>query len=153
MRAYLRKLAAASRSPSLAIQGRVAPSRTEYQGLDHRPVREDHAYDVQMSAASVRRVGSEYEVTMDITARQFEADGKGKEIEVPLDTWFDVAIFPDSKQELLALTPLYQAHHRLRGGKQRLVVRVRQKPGAAGVDPFHLMIDRTPDDNIQRLRS
>mgnify|MGYP001064313895 CR=1 FL=1 len=82
-----------------------------------------------------------------------EADGKGRETEVPLDTWFDVAIFPDSKQELLALTPLYQAHHRLRGGKQRLVVRVRQKPGAAGVDPFHLMIDRTPDDNIQRLRN
>jgi hypothetical protein len=46
---------------------------------------------------------------------------------------------------------LYQEHHRLHGGTQRLTVRVSQKPGAAGVDPFHLMIDRTPQNNVRLL--
>ena len=51
------------------------------------------------------------------------------ETEVPLDTWFQVVIFPESKQELLAQTPLYQAHpstarrhaapYRPRAGKAR----------------------------------
>ena len=62
-----------------------------------------------------------------------------------------MAIFPASNEPLVVQTPLYKAHHRLRGGKQRLVVRVAQKPGAAGVDPYHLMIDRTPENNLRRL--
>jgi hypothetical protein len=99
----------------------------------------------------VKQVGSEYEVTMDIDAHQFEADPIGNETEVPLDTWFQVVVFPDSEQELLAQTPLYQAQHRLHGGSQRLTVRVPQKPGAAGVDPYHLMIDKVPQDNVRVL--
>jgi hypothetical protein len=96
-------------------------------------------------------VGDQYDVTMDIAARQFEADGVGRETEVPLDTWFQVVVFPDSDQERVAQTPLYQAEHRLRGGSQRVTVRVPQKPGAAGVDPYHLMIDRSPQNNVRQL--
>jgi ABC-2 type transport system permease protein len=90
---------------------------------------------------------------MDITARQFEADGVGNETEVPLNTWFQIVIIPESTQELLAQTPLYQAYHRLHGGTERLTVRVPAKPGAAGVDPFHLMIDKTPKDNVRLVRA
>jgi hypothetical protein len=109
-------------------------------------------YDVHMTAVSVKPVGGEYEVTMDIAARQFEADAKGKETEVPLDTWFDVAVFPQSGQPLMAQTPLYKTHPKLHTGRQRIVVRVPQKPGAVGVDPYHLMIDRTPDDHVQKVK-
>ena len=59
-----------------------------------------------------------------------------------------VVVFPESDVERLAQEPLYQAKHRLQSGTQRLSVRVSRKPGAAGVDPFHLMIDRTPSNNI-----
>ena len=108
-------------------------------------------YDVQMTGATVAQVGNEYEVSMDINARQFESDAVGNETEVPLDTWFQVVVFPDSDQERMAQTPLYQAEHRLRGGSQRITVRVPQKPGAAGVDPYHLMIDRSPQNNVRQL--
>ena len=40
-----------------------------------------------------------YEVVLDVTGRQFEADGDGVENEVPLDTWFQVAVFPESDRE------------------------------------------------------
>jgi hypothetical protein len=123
----------------------------EYQSLITDLFEKIMLYDVQMTAVNAVPVGNEYEVTLDITARQFEADGIGNETEVPLDTWFQIVIFPESEQELLAQTPLYQAHHRLRDGTQRLTVRVQKKPSAAGVDPFHLMIDKTPQDNIRLL--
>ena len=61
-------------------------------------------------------------------------------------------IFPESDLDLMELTPLYQAKHLLHSGTQRLSVRVPRKPGAVGVDPFHLMIDRTPDNNISMLK-
>ena len=124
----------------------------EYQGLITDLFEKIMLYDVHMTAVSVKPVGGEYEVTMDIAARQFEADAKGKEREVPLDTWFDIAVFPQSGQPILTQTPLYQSHQKLHTGRQQVVVRVRQRPGAVGVDPYHLMIDRTPDDHILRVK-
>ncbi len=121
----------------------------DYQNLITDLFEKIMLYDVQMTAVSARPAGAGYEVVMDITARQFEADGRGKETPVPLDTWFDVVVFPAAAAP--GREPLYHAHHRLRSGRQRLIVRVSGKPGAAGVDPYHLMIDRTPDDNVKSL--
>ncbi len=104
-------------------------------------------YDVSVAAADVKEMNGEYEVTVDVTATQFEADGHGVEHEVPLDTWFDLVLVPDSTKAIVTQAPLYQQKHKLRSGTQRLVVRVPTRPGIVGVDPFHLMIDRTPDNN------
>jgi hypothetical protein len=123
----------------------------EYQGLITDLFEKMMLYDVRMSAVSVRPAGAEYEVTMDIDARQLQADARGKETEVPLDTWFDVVVFPASPAPLDTLTPLYHARQKLHTGRQRIVVRVPQRPGAAGVDPWRLMIDRAPDDNVRRI--
>ena len=154
LRNYLAKFAMkpAPFPTSLDLVNEVrAVAGPEYQGLITDLFEKIMLYDVQMAAAEVVPTGDQYDVTMDITAHQFEADGVGRETEVPLDTWFQLVIFPDSKQELLAQAPLYQAFHRLRGGTQRVTVRVARKPGAAGVDPFHLMFDKTPNDNIRLL--
>jgi len=70
---------------------------------------------------------------------------------VPLDTWFHIAVFPDSHRDVLALEPLYLQAHRLHSGKQHIVVRVAQKPGRVAVDPFRLMIDRVRDNNVLAL--
>lgn len=108
-------------------------------------------YDVAVTRAESRAIGDEYEVTVEVTARQFEADGQGAEHDVPLDTWFDVVVFPESSTDVLAQTPLYQHKHRLTTGSQTLVIRVPQRPGRVGVDPFHVMIDRTPDNNLRAV--
>jgi hypothetical protein len=123
----------------------------EHQGLITDLFEKIMLYDLQMKAIEVTRAGGEFDVTMSIAARQFEADGIGRETEVPLDTWFEVVVFPESNEELPAQTPLYQAFHRLHGGTQSITVRVPRRPGAAGVDPFHLMYDKTPKDNVRVL--
>lgn len=106
-------------------------------------------YDARVDRAEARPAGSGFEVAIDVSARQVEADGQGVEHEVPLDTWFDIVVFPESGLPRAQQVPLYKAKHRLKTGTQRVVVQVPQRPGAAGVDPYHLMIDRTPADNVK----
>lgn len=109
-------------------------------------------YDVRLDSATARPAsGGGFDVTLDIEARQVEADGHGVETDVPLDTWFDVVVLPESSRPLAEQTPIYQAAHRLHSGPQRLTVRVPTRPGAAGVDPFHVMIDLAPADNTRAV--
>ena len=133
-----------------------AAAGPEYQNLITDLFEKIVLYDVAVTAAQVHPVGGGYEVTIDVGGRQFEAAGNGTENEVPLDTWFQVAVFPKSDRpesdlDVIELQPLYLQHHRLRSGAQRITVRVAKKPGAVSVDPFHLMIDRMRDDNLLRL--
>jgi ABC-type transport system involved in multi-copper enzyme maturation permease subunit len=108
-------------------------------------------YDVGITAAEVHAVADGYEILLDIAGKQFEASGDGAEHEVPLDTWFQVAVFPASERPLIELQPLYLRHHRLRSGVQQITVRVADKPGTVSVDPFRLMIDRLRDNNSSIL--
>lgn len=110
-------------------------------------------YDLRVDTATARQVADGYEVAIDVTARETEADGQGVEHDVPLDTWFDIVVFPESGLPRAQQVPLYKAKHRLRTGTQRIVVHVPQRPGAAGVDPYHLMIDQTPADNVTRVEA
>jgi hypothetical protein len=66
-------------------------------------------YDAGVEAVSLKQQGSNYELTVDISAHQYEADGQRRETEVPLNTWFEIAIFPQSDLPLLEQEPLYKA--------------------------------------------
>ncbi|MBS1791343.1 MAG: hypothetical protein JST85_26765 [Acidobacteria bacterium] len=109
-------------------------------------------YDLQVDATSAREIDGGYEVTIELTAKQFAADGQGKETEEPLDTWFDVALFAETDKPLEEVTPLYIQKHHLHSGKQVLTVRTTQKPGIAALDPFHNMIERSAGNNSYRLK-
>jgi ABC-type transport system involved in multi-copper enzyme maturation permease subunit len=108
-------------------------------------------YDLQVDAASAREIDGGYEVTIEVTAKQFAEDGHGKATEEPLDTWFDVAVFAETDKPLEEVTPLYIAKHRLRSGKQVLTVRTSQRLGIAALDPFHKRIERSAGNNSLKI--
>jgi ABC-2 type transport system permease protein len=137
-------------SRDLVDELRVAAG-AEYQALIDDLFEKIILYDVAIKAAQVQPLSDGYEVVLDVTGKQFEAKGDGAEREVPLDTWFQIAVLPESKREIIELTPLYLQHHRLRSGAQRITVRVKEMPAMVSVDPFHLMIDRKRGDNMFRL--
>jgi ABC-2 type transport system permease protein len=112
-------------------------------------------YDVTVTSAESRPVGDEFEVTIGVNALQLDADGAGKETEVPLATWFDVAVFPDGDGSGGSdfPEPLYLRKHRLTSGDQQIVVRVPARPARVGVDPYRKMIDRNSTDNVRALTS
>jgi len=122
-------------------------------GPDHRQLITDLfgrivLYDLQVDAASAQEIADGYQVTIEVTAKQVEADGRGKETEEPLDTWFDVAVFPQTGEPLEGAAPLYIKKHRLHTGKQVVTVRTSKRPGIVAVDPFHKRIERNSENNI-----
>jgi ABC-2 type transport system permease protein len=127
-----------------ALRAEAGP---EYQQLITDLFERIVLYDLQIDAAGAREIDGGYEVTIEVTAKQFAADGHGKETEEPLDTWFDVAVFAETDKPLEEVTPLYIAKHRLRSGKQVLTVRTSRRPGIAALDPFHKMIERSAGNN------
>jgi ABC-2 type transport system permease protein len=86
-----------------------------------------------------------------VTAKQFAADGRRKETEEPLDTWFDVAVFAETDKPLEEAAPLYIAKHRLRSGIQSLTVRTSKRPGIVALDPFHKMIERNSGNSSRAI--
>ena len=128
-----------------------ASAGPEYQDLITDLFERIVLYDTSVTAAEARAVDGGYDVVLDVAGKQFEAGGDGAEHEVRLDTWFQVAVFPKSDRDVAELEPLYLEYHRLHSGVQRITVRVAETPGAVGVDPFQLMIDRRRDDNLLRL--
>jgi ABC-2 type transport system permease protein len=131
-----------------ALRAEAGP---EYQRLITDLFERIVLYDLQVDAASAREIDGGYEVTMEVTAKQFAADGRGKETEEPLDTWFDVAVFAETGEPLEEVTPLYIEKHRLRSGKQVLTVRTKQKPGIAALDPFRKRIERSAGNNSLKI--
>lgn len=124
-----------------------ATAGPEYQQLITDLFERIVLYDLQVDAASVREVEGMFEVTIEVTAKQFAADAHGKETEEPLDSWFDVAVFAETDKPLEEIMPLYIAKHRLRSGTQTLTVRTTKRPGIAALDPFHKMIERSAANN------
>ena len=127
-----------------ALRAEAGP---EYQQLITDLFERIVMYDLQVDAASLRETDGGYEVTIEVTAKQFAADGHGKETEEQLDTWFDVALFPETTEALEGVTPLYIEKHRLQSGMQTLTVRTTERPGIAALDPFHKRIERSEGNN------
>ena len=131
-----------------ALRAEAAP---EYQQLITDLFERIVLYDLQVDAARARQIDGVYEVTIEVTAKQFVADGHGKETEEPLDTWFDVAVFAETDKPLEEVMPLYIEKYRLRSGKQTLTVRTAERPGIAALDPFHKMIERSAGNNRLKI--
>lgn len=98
-------------------------------------------------AEAVTRNGG-YDVIIAFDAHKFETDGLGNDTERELSERFEVVIFPESNLPRFEQTPLYQQYHLIESGQQSLTVHVDVMPSAAGINPFYLMMDRQPGNNV-----
>ncbi len=131
-----------------ALRAEAGP---EYQQLITDLFERIVLYDLQVDAANVREIDGGYEVTIEVTAKQFAADGSGKETEEPLDSWFDVAVFAETDKPLEEVTPLFIEKQRLRSGKQTLAFRTTERPGIVALDPFHKRLERSAGNNRSEI--
>ncbi len=108
-----------------------------------------------LNAKSVKRADGQYDVSFDVEAKKFYADGKGKETEAPLDEPFDIGVFSAepgrpgyTAQAVLAFT-----RQKLHSGKQSVTLTVTKAPMWVGVDPYNKRIDRNSADNLVKVES
>jgi hypothetical protein len=104
-----------------------------------------------LGATAVKRADGSYDVTIDVEARKFKADAKGEETEVQVDDWIDIGAFAKPASGRLYGETLYRERMHITQRNSTFTFRAAQLPEKAGIDPFALLIDRLPDDNIKSV--
>jgi hypothetical protein len=110
-------------------------------------------WDNRVRVASAEPLGNgRFKVRLELVARKLRADGKGAESEIPMDDWVDVAVFGEKVPGAATGRILTSEKRRVASGTQTLELEVDGEPVRAGVDPFHKLIDRDPDDNTAEVK-
>jgi len=104
-----------------------------------------------LAATAVKRVDGKYDITINVEARKFKADAKGNETEVPVDDWIDVGAFAKLESGRKYGETLYRERVHITERNSTFTFTTAQLPDRAGIDPFALLIDRIPDDNVKNV--
>jgi ABC-type transport system involved in multi-copper enzyme maturation permease subunit len=104
-----------------------------------------------LSAVIKPMAQNRWQVTLDIECKKFVADGSGNETEVPFEQLIEVGAFaaPEDGEEYGAV--LAREQRLLKSGLNTVVFETDSRPANAGVDPFLLLIDRVPADNLRQV--
>jgi len=135
-----------------------AVAGAEHQQLVSDLFEEITVFDLAVTDSKVTEVAGEFEVQVMVEAKKYYADGLGSETEAPLSMSLDLAVFPDrtaEQQEDYGVydlpPPLVLAKQAVVSGPQTFTFRVAERPARVGIDPYHKMIDRNPDDNLRSV--
>ena len=101
-------------------------------------------FDNKAVEAKVTPEGGKYRVELTVDSRKLRADGSGKETEIAVNDMIDVGVFSGDVKNPKALV---LEKRRFNGGKMKFDFVVDEKPTRAGIDPYHKLIDRNPEDN------
>jgi hypothetical protein len=104
-----------------------------------------------LAASAHKRPDGKYDVTIDIETRKFKADAKGNETEVPVNDWIDIGAFAKPEKGRKYGRTLYRERLHLAQTRSTHTFTVDELPDKAGVDPFLLLVDRIPDDNMKSV--
>jgi ABC-2 type transport system permease protein len=104
-----------------------------------------------LEATAVKRADGKYDVTINVEARKFKADAKGNETEVPVDDWIDIGAFAKPTAGRKYGDTLYRERMHIMQRDSTFTFTATQLPEKAGIDPFALLIDRIPDDNVKNV--
>jgi ABC-2 type transport system permease protein len=102
-----------------------------------------------LAATARKRADGQYDVSIEVEARKFKADGNGNETEVPVDDWIDIGAFARPASGRKYGDTLYRQRVHITQRNSTFTFTVARMPATAGIDPLALLIDRIPDDNLK----
>ncbi len=104
-----------------------------------------------LDATALKRPDGKYDVTIQFESRKFKDDPKGNETEVPVDDWIDIGAFAKPEKGKQYGNTLYRDRVHVTQLRSTQTFTVDELPDQAGVDPFLLLVDRIPDDNVKKV--
>jgi len=110
-------------------------------------------WNLHADSARAERAGSEYRVTLFVDASKWRADSIGNQTPMAMDDLVEIGLFAGPPGDRSPGEQLYLKQHRIRAGKQSIVITVPRLPTRAGIDPFRKFIERERDDNIAEIGS
>ena len=100
-------------------------------------------------ATAKKRDDGKYDVTIQVESHKYKADAKGAETETPVNDWIDIGAFAKPGKDKKYGKTLYRERVHLTQNKSQYTFTTAELPDKAGIDPFLLLIDRVPDDNMR----
>jgi ABC-2 type transport system permease protein len=109
-------------------------------------------WDVSTDSVKAEPVaGGAYRVTLFVDASKARADSIGNQTPVEMDDLVEIGVFAGSRGKGSPGEALYLKEHRIRSGKQAIVITVPRQPTRAGIDPYRKVIERERDDNVVEI--
>lgn len=123
------------------------------KGLLHDLFAANTFWELKTKKVSARQntTGS-WDVRLTLKARKVVVDPAGTETELTMNEWVEVGVFGQTGEGREFGEPLYFQKHLIRSGEQTINITVSKKPGDAGIDPYHLLIDTEPFNNVERVK-
>jgi ABC-2 type transport system permease protein len=104
-----------------------------------------------LEAKAKKLPGGKFEVTVEVETKKFKADEKGNETEAPVDDFIEIGAFAKPLKDQRYGKSLYRQRIQMKSGKGQYKFVVDEEPEKAGIDPFRLLIDRLPSDNVKKV--
>jgi ABC-2 type transport system permease protein len=104
-----------------------------------------------LEATARKRADGKFDVTIAVESHKFKADPKGNETEIPMDDWVDVGAFAKPEKDRKYGKTLHRELVHVAQAHSTYTFITAEMPDKAGIDPFLLLIDRVPDDNIKKV--
>jgi hypothetical protein len=104
-----------------------------------------------MDEAQVKKIGSEFEVSVSFTSEKFRADSLGKEESIPVNDYIDLVCFAKPLADEKFGKKLFYQRTKITKKQNHVVFRTRVIPYLVGIDPYNYIIDRFPEDNTKKL--
>ena len=129
-----------------------AQTPAEYQYLIKDLFEEITLFSNRATQVTAKKLpDGKYEVTVEADVKKLKADEKGNEIEVPVKDWIEVGAFAKPEKGKKFGKTLYRERLLIDTPHITKTFIVAELPEKAGIDPFHLLVDRTPDDNTKKI--
>jgi hypothetical protein len=91
-------------------------------------------------------------VRIGVASKKLRADSAGAEKEIPMADWVTIGVFGGEATTADRLgKPLYLERHHITAATQTIEIVVSEPPKRAAVDPYHLLVDRAPKDNVKEI--
>ena len=89
-------------------------------------------------------------MTFTTSSEKFTADSVGNETAAELHDYIDVGVFADNNGASPG-KPLTTKRVKITKSKNVYTFTVSQKPDRVGIDPYNLLVDRLPEDNVKAV--
>jgi hypothetical protein len=103
--------------------------------------------------ATAKDLGNgQWEVNIQAECRKLKADELGKETEVPVNDWMEIGAFAKPEGDKKYGKTLHRQRVKIAQKDNTFTFRVSEKPDKAGIDPFRMLLDREPKDNVKVVK-
>lgn len=93
-----------------------------------------------------------FKITINVSSKKYKSDELGKESEVPVDDFIEIGAFAKPEGDKEYGKTLYRERVKINSPENTFSFIVNEKPQKAGIDPFLLLIDKEPKDNLKDVK-